>query len=220
MSAETFGVFANQAAGQASANAPPNANAANAGLDFEFMDEERAHNQPTSIVPRFHVLAARRASPQAFAVAAERSVEGSLAEHDADSSTDGPDRSSEPWGLPRRRDGETAFRGPALAPRLARRGPEIREKLLAFLAAPLGGARALADARSGVFSDTEGERDGRSGRPRGEALAADEVEGEVGGDEPGDELDADAPPERAAQLFPVLRLRDGHAAHIVKRETL
>lgn len=70
-------------------------------------------------------------------------------------------------------------------------------------------ARALADARSGVFSDTEGERDGRSGRPRGEALAADEVEGEVGGDEPGDELDADAPPERAAQLFPVLRLRDG-----------
>ena len=145
MSAETFGVFANQAAGQASANAPPNANAANAGLDFEFMDEERAHNPPTSIVPRFHVLAARRASPQAFAVAAERSVEGSLAEHDADSSTDGPDRSSEPWGLPRRRDGETAFRGPALAPRLARRGPEIREKLLAFLAAPLGGDALAAE---------------------------------------------------------------------------
>ena len=143
MSEETFGVFANQAAGQASAQ-PPNANA-NANLDFEFMDEERAHNPPTSIVPRFHVLAARRASPQAFAVAAERSVEGSLAEHDADSSTDGPDRSSEPWGLPRRRDGETAFRGPALAPRLARRGPEIREKLLAFLAAPLGGDALAAE---------------------------------------------------------------------------
>ena len=137
MSEETFGVFANQAAGQASAQ-PPNANA-NANLDFEFMDEERAHNPPTSIVPRFHVLAARRASPQSFAVAAERSVENSEL---AESTDDAPDGSAERWGL---RPADGAHRGPPIVPRLARRGAAVREKLLAFLAAPLGGDALAAE---------------------------------------------------------------------------
>lgn len=125
MSAETFGVFANQAAGQANAH-PPDANAG-ANADFEFMDEERAHNPPTSVVPRFHVLAARRASPQTFALAAEGFPEGG-------------------WGL-RPLEGEIAFRGPGLVPdsALALSGVETRKKLIAFLAAPLGGDALAAE---------------------------------------------------------------------------
>ena len=125
MSAETFGVFANQAAGQANAH-PPDATAG-ANADFEFMDEERAHNPPTSVVPRFHVLAARRASPQTFALAAEGFPEGG-------------------WGL-RPLEGEIAFRGPGLVPdsALALSGAETRAKLVAFLAAPLGGDALAAE---------------------------------------------------------------------------
>ena len=146
MSAEPFGVFATEPAAAAAANgaAPPNANA-DASVDFEFMDEARAHNPPTSVVPRFHVLAARRASPQSFAVAALDSGAVEDAEraeshdpHDPSLRVDG----SGGWGL-RPLDG--AFRGPPLVPSLARRGVEVREKLLAFLAAPLGGDALAAE---------------------------------------------------------------------------
>ena len=130
MSAEPFGVFATEPAAAAAANgaAPPNANA-DASVDFEFMDEARAHNPPTSVVPRFHVLAARRASPQSFAVAALDSGAVEDAEraeshdpHDPSLRVDG----SGGWGL-RPLDG--AFCGPPLVPSLARRGVEVREKL-------------------------------------------------------------------------------------------
>ena len=146
MSAEPFGVFATEPAAAAAANgaAPPNANA-DASVDFEFMDEARAHNPPTSVVPRFHVLAARRASPQSFAVAALDSGAVEDAEraeshdpHDPSLRVDG----SGGWGL-RPLDG--AFCGPPLVPSLARRGVEVREKLLAFLAAPLGGDALAAE---------------------------------------------------------------------------
>ena len=146
MSAEPFGVFATEPAAAAAANgaAPPNANA-DASVDFAFMDEARAHNPPTSVVPRFHVLAARRASPQSFAVAALDSGTVEDAEraeshdpHDPSLRVDG----SGGWGL-RPLDG--AFRGPPLVPSLARRGVEVREKLLAFLAAPLGGDALAAE---------------------------------------------------------------------------
>jgi hypothetical protein len=146
MSAEPFGVFATEPAAAAAANgtAPPNANA-DASVDFEFMDEARAHNPPTSVVPRFHVLAARRASPQSFAIAALDS--GAVEDADRAESHDPHDPSlrvdgSGGWGL-RPLDG--AFRGPPLVPSLARRGAEVREKLLAFLAAPLGGDALAAE---------------------------------------------------------------------------
>jgi hypothetical protein len=138
MSAETFGVFAHQAAGQANAH-PPDANAG-ANADFEFMDEERAHNPPTSVVPRFHVLAARRASPQTFALAAEAETPGLGAHVDTASGANGG------WGL-RPVEGETAFRGPGLVPdsRLALSGVTTRARLVAFLAAPLGGDALAAE---------------------------------------------------------------------------
>jgi len=146
MSAEPFGVFATEPAAAAAANgaAPPNADA-DASVDFEFMDEARAHNPPTSVVPRFHVLAARRASPQSFAVAALDS--GAVEDAERAESRDPRDPSlrvdgSGGWGL-RPLDG--AFRGPPLVPSLARRGVEVREKLLAFLAAPLGGDALAAE---------------------------------------------------------------------------
>ena len=87
---------------------------AGASLGFDFMDEERAHNPPTSVVPRFHALAARRAqSPHAFALL--------------------PDRlgADQPRGL------TEPYRGP--------RGLEIRDRLLAHLAAPLGGDLVAAE---------------------------------------------------------------------------
>ena len=88
---------------------------AGAPLGFDFMDEERAHNPPTSVVPRFHAfIAARRAqSPHAFALL--------------------PDRlgADQPRGL------TEPHRGP--------RGLEIRERLLAHLAAPLGGDLVAAE---------------------------------------------------------------------------
>jgi hypothetical protein len=138
MSAETFGVFAHQAAGQANAH-PPDANAG-ANADFEFMDEERAHNPPTSVVPRFHVLAARRASPQTFALAAEAETPGPGAHVDTASGANGG------WGL-RPVEGEAAFRGPGLVPdsRLALSGVTTRARLVAFLAAPLGGDALAAE---------------------------------------------------------------------------
>ena len=148
MSAEPFGVFATEPAAAAAANgaAPPNANA-DASVDFEFMDEARAHNPPTSVVPRFHVLAARRASPQSFAVAALDS--GAVEDRPRARRVARSARSVAPgrwirggWGL-RPLDG--AFRGPPLVPSLARRGVEVREKLLAFLAAPLGGDALAAE---------------------------------------------------------------------------
>ena len=67
--------------------------------------------------------------------------------------------------------------------------------------------RALADARSGVLSAV-GERDGRSGLPRGVVFErlepTEEAEGDEGGDEPGEELDA-----LDAALWCALRLRVG-----------
>jgi len=74
---------------------------------------------------------------------------------------------------------------------------------------------AVAEARSGVFSDV-GDRDGRSGRPRGVAalplaedrpLFADDVEGVEGGDDPGEGLDA--PRARRAAAVPTPRGEEG-----------
>ena len=147
MSAEPFGVFATEPAAAAAANgaAPPNANA-DASVDFEFMDEARAHNPPTSRSCPGSTFSPRAgASPQSFAVAALDSGAVEDAEraeshdpHDPSLRVDG----SGGWGL-RPLDG--AFRGPLLVPSLARRGVEVREKLLAFLAAPLGGDALAAE---------------------------------------------------------------------------
>jgi hypothetical protein len=74
-----------EAAGMANAAAAAAAAAGEAGVAaaaaaaggpgvaaVDFMDEERAHNPPTSVVPRFHALVARRATPHGFATLPRR----------------------------------------------------------------------------------------------------------------------------------------------------
>tara|TARA_B110000977_G_scaffold197818_1_gene281308 strand:- start:14763 stop:16925 length:2163 start_codon:yes stop_codon:yes gene_type:complete len=91
--------------------------------DFDFMDEERAHNPPTSVVPRFHVLAVRTASAHGFA------VHGEAAESASNMRT---------WQV-------SSTAGPSLTPSLKAKGELLRSALLDHLAAPLGGDRLAAE---------------------------------------------------------------------------
>ena len=117
-------------------NQPLNGNGAvplpaNQDLDFDFMDEARAHNPPTSVVPRFHVLAARRASPQVFAIGQEA----------LESSANNARDASRVWDLKQ----PGPMKGPSLTPASRSRGLGIREKILAHLAFPLGGDTLAAE---------------------------------------------------------------------------
>ena len=83
----------------------------NAG-GWNFIDEERAHNPPTSVVPRFHAIVSRHADSHSFAVLPARPPAG---------------------------HGTVPQYPPVFSPDLKSRGGEIREALVAHLAAPLGG---------------------------------------------------------------------------------
>ena len=71
---------ANAAAAAAAAAGESGVAAAAAGAPgvatVDFMEEERAHNPPTSVVPRFHALVARRATPHGFATLPRRAESG------------------------------------------------------------------------------------------------------------------------------------------------
>lgn len=83
--------------------------------NWDFIEEERAHNPPTSVVPRFHAIVSRHATPHSFAVL--------------------PARAPANGG----RGGTAPLHRLEFPPDIKARGRELREALLSHLAAPLGG---------------------------------------------------------------------------------
>ena len=77
------------------------------------MEEARAHNPPTSVVPRFHAIVARHASAHSFAVLPDRPP-----------AEVGPPRGTHRLDFPHE---------------LRARGAELRGAIIDHLAAPLGG---------------------------------------------------------------------------------
>ena len=140
---------ANAAAAAAAAAGESGVAAAAAGAPgvatVDFMEEERAHNPPTSVVPRFHALVARRATPHGRDAPSTRRVRGVSAS------------ATHPRTSRARRRAQVRDRR---APRRAAGRGRARGGVRALHA---GVSRALADGR-----DCAGEtRDDAVGRPRG-----------------------------------------------------
>ena len=102
--------------------------------NWDFMEEERAHNPPTSIVPRFHAIVVRHATAHSFAVLPARPPATAMSQS-SDSGREAGGAAPAPTLLHRME----------FPPELKARGGEIREALVTHLAMPLGGDRLAAE---------------------------------------------------------------------------
>jgi|TARA_B110000967_G_scaffold160242_1_gene166073 hypothetical protein len=116
-------------AGQSIASIPGTQINTGAQQDFDFMDEERAHNPPTSVVPRFHVLAARRASAHGFVCGQVETAETA-------------ETAANAWQI----TSASSVGAGGLSDDLKQKGASfIRGALIDHLAAPLGGDQLAAE---------------------------------------------------------------------------